>query len=526
MCDKIESFLEEISSLPRWLNRSLSLLRDLDLKSQTSGERAQHHRTRYLELARARLANKRHSGQKPAESAIGFGEQTSSLYDDPELQAEAAEAHKLGREAQALMREKVIVLNQVLRVIRGEAESFKCSLAKLAREVGEEFNKHSRKAVAWGDGATAPPPPPGGAQDSVGLLVTPSSGSARAVSVKSSSSLQQGAFAAADNKANNATAAAAATAGAGGEGVPTPSSSDIYRPLHLNLAAAATLGGAHASFGAAASLRQGSRAVKRHSSRTSPASSTVDGGRLGKRARLATTTPGEAAAAAHEFKKAGAVQKLVASSAFGECPAAALAPPPAQQEASTLLAAQESGLGGAPAVVGGAAFSSRAKRHRQTQQAQEGLPDLALPPEGVATTGPSAPTEAYREALHQEQQHPQQTAKHSRNPTGRFKKQARETPLADIAADSAAAVAAGLSPVPAEAPPLCGGPLGAVEVVCRNPSRESLTAPASPVQPSAVHSPGVGAQQQLSLSKSRPAVERGKNNSRAIGARASVLRGS
>lgn len=126
MSDNLDAFLEDILSLPRWVNRALTLLRELDVKSQDCGEEAQRRRKRYLDLARTKLRSSS-TQQAPA----GF-------YNDPELEAEAAAATDRGREAHALMKEKVIVLNQLLRVLRGETEGFKLSLAKFAKEVGGE----------------------------------------------------------------------------------------------------------------------------------------------------------------------------------------------------------------------------------------------------------------------------------------------------------------------------------------------------------------------------------------------------
>lgn len=147
MCDNVDALLEDILSLPRWVNRSLTLLRELDAKSHECGEEAQRRRTKYLDLARAKLLAS-NSQQVP-----------DGFYNDPELEAEAAAAADMGREAHALMKEKVIVLNQLLRVLRGETESFKQSLAKVAKEVGaEEVLRQSRRRpdgtlVPAGDGA-------------------------------------------------------------------------------------------------------------------------------------------------------------------------------------------------------------------------------------------------------------------------------------------------------------------------------------------------------------------------------------
>lgn len=134
MCDNVDAFLEDILSLPRWVNRALTLLRELDVKSQQCGEEAQRRRDRYLDLARTKLQAS-NSQQIP-----------DGFYNDPELEAEAAASTDRGREAHALMKEKVIVLNQLLRVLRGETESFKLSLAKFAKEVGgEELLRQSRR---------------------------------------------------------------------------------------------------------------------------------------------------------------------------------------------------------------------------------------------------------------------------------------------------------------------------------------------------------------------------------------------
>lgn len=134
MADNLDAFLEDILALPRWINRALVLLRELDIKSQECGEEAQRRRNRYLDLARSKLRT--FDGQEISE---GF-------YNDPELEAEAAAATSSGREAHALMKEKVVVLNQLIRVLRGETESFKLSLAKFAKEIGgEEVLRHSRR---------------------------------------------------------------------------------------------------------------------------------------------------------------------------------------------------------------------------------------------------------------------------------------------------------------------------------------------------------------------------------------------
>lgn len=134
MCDSVDAFLEDILSLPRWVNRALILLRELDKKSQECGEEAQRRRERYLDMARAKL------------QALGTQPVPDGFYADVELEAEAAAAADRGREAHALMKEKVMVLNQLLRVLRGETESFKLSLAKFAKEVGgEEMLRQSRR---------------------------------------------------------------------------------------------------------------------------------------------------------------------------------------------------------------------------------------------------------------------------------------------------------------------------------------------------------------------------------------------
>ncbi|KAL8434241.1 hypothetical protein Efla_002006 [Eimeria flavescens] len=147
MCDNLDAFLEDILALPRWVNRGLSLLRELDLKSQECGEEAQRRRRRYLDLARTKL------------QAANASHIPDNFYDDPELQAEAAAASDRGREAHALMREKVVVLNQLIRVLRGETESFKVSLARFAKEVGgEEMLRHSRRKTESGVGGHADRP--------------------------------------------------------------------------------------------------------------------------------------------------------------------------------------------------------------------------------------------------------------------------------------------------------------------------------------------------------------------------------
>ncbi|KAL8271250.1 hypothetical protein Esti_004816 [Eimeria stiedai] len=134
MCDNLDAFLEDIISLPRWVNRSLCLLRELDLRSQACGEEAQRRRSRYLALARTKL------------SAANSSTVPTDFYDDPELVSEAKAARDRGREAHALMKEKLVVVNQLIRILRGETESFKVSLARFAREVGgEDALRHSRR---------------------------------------------------------------------------------------------------------------------------------------------------------------------------------------------------------------------------------------------------------------------------------------------------------------------------------------------------------------------------------------------
>ncbi|XP_022588360.2 uncharacterized protein LOC34623587 [Cyclospora cayetanensis] len=134
MGDNLDAFLEDILSLPRWVKRSLALLRELDAKCEEYSEDAQRRRSRYLAMARAKLQS--YSGQQVPEA----------LYNDPELEAEAGAAGNSSREAHALMKEKVVVLNQLLRVLRGETEGFKVSLAKLAKEVGgEEMTRVARR---------------------------------------------------------------------------------------------------------------------------------------------------------------------------------------------------------------------------------------------------------------------------------------------------------------------------------------------------------------------------------------------
>ncbi|KAL8447913.1 hypothetical protein Emed_004208 [Eimeria media] len=140
MCDNIDAFLEDILSLPRCVHRSLCLLRELDLKSQECGEEAQRRRSRYLALAKTKL------------SAANASNLSVDLYDDPELVAEAEAARDRGREAHALMKEKLVVLNQLIRVLRGETENFKISLAKFAREVGgEDTLRHCNKRKPEGN---------------------------------------------------------------------------------------------------------------------------------------------------------------------------------------------------------------------------------------------------------------------------------------------------------------------------------------------------------------------------------------